>query len=211
MFDGKKEAHRLAALIKSVRKGDVILVTDSEQTRKTPDFNTELALSHIRGGLFTILVLAGLFYIMFRVLFRPHPEVIWTLEFWTHWYNWILPVLCIFGMPFVAIVVYLDSVIDAFSVIFGKLKWISNAARAQAIIVDKRTRVDWEYREDYSYQILISELKLKYTPTLASNHSSEQVLWASIQHAKFEKYEIGDTVSVFYSIGDPSLFLIEGE
>ena len=186
-------------------------MTQPEPTRKTPDYNTELALSHIRGGLFMIVVLAGLSYMMFRLLFRPHPEAIWTLAFWTHWYNWILPVVCLFGMPFVAIVVYLDSVIDALSVMIGKLTWINDAIRAQAIIVDKRTRVDWEYREDYSYEVLISELKLKYTPTQASKDSSDQELWASIHHAKIEEYEIGDTVIIFYAIGDPSLFLIEGE
>src|SRR5215216_477483 len=102
--------------------GKEIIVTETEQIRKTPNFNTELALSKIMSGLFTIVVTGGIFYMLLRVLFRGHPEVIWTQGFWTHWYNWILPFLCMFGMPLVVIFVYLASVIGAFSVILGKYK-----------------------------------------------------------------------------------------
>ena len=187
------------------------IVTESEQTRKTPNFNTELALSEIKGGLFKIVVMAGALYVLFRVLFRGDLEVIWTQGFWTHWYNWILPFLCLFGMPLVGIFVYLDSVIDAFSVILGKRKWINDAACAKATVVDKRMREDWEYREDYSYQVSISELRLKYSPTLAIINSSEQAFWASVNHSTYAKYELQDVVDIYYSITDPSVFVIEGE
>jgi hypothetical protein len=107
--------------------------------------------------------------------------------------------------------IFLDKVIDAFSVIVGKLQWTNDAARAKAIIVDKRMREDWEYRDDYSYQVHIPELQLKYASTLTINDSNEQVLWANISSSDYEKYQLGGTVNIFYCITDPSLFLIEGE
>jgi hypothetical protein len=186
-------------------------VSELEQTRKTPNFNTELALSAIKGGLVTIVVTSSILYWLLRILFRGHLEVIWTVEFWAHWYNWIIPFLFMFGMPLVAIFVYLDIVTEAFSVILGKYKWINTAARAKAIIVDKRMREDWEYREDYSYHVLIPELRLKYSPTLAIMDASEQAFWASVNPPTYAKYELQDVVDIFYSISDPSVFVIEGE
>jgi hypothetical protein len=179
---------------------------ESEQARKTPDFNTRLALKEIKGGLLRIVVIGGVLYACIRVLFRGDPEKIWS-----SWYIWIIPFLCIASMPLVGIFIFIDSVIKAFSVILGKRKWINGAARTKAIIIDKRKRQDYKFDDYYSYAVLLAELKLKYSPTLAINNSTEQTLWAGISHFDYEKYEPGDVVDIYYSITDPSVFLIEGE
>jgi hypothetical protein len=90
-------------------------------------------------------------------------------------------------------------------------RWQKESAATAALIVDKRMRVQTESYFDYSEDFHIPEVKLKYAPTQAINNSGEQVLWASIRHAEYEKYKIGDMVIIFYSTKDPSLFLIEGE
>jgi len=114
-------------------------------------------------------------------------------------------------MPLVGLFFELQIVIEGISVFIDKNDWIKNAARTKATIIDKRKREDYEFREDYSYAVTYAELKLQYSPTLAINNSSEQAFWASISHDDYEKLELGDTVDIYYSITDPSIFLIEGE
>jgi hypothetical protein len=179
---------------------------ESEQARKTPDFNTRLAHKAIKGGLLRVVVTAAVLYTLIRVLFRGDLEKIWS-----SWYFWIIPFLGIVSMPLVGIFICMDSVIKAFSVILGKRKWINDAAREKAIIIDKRKRQDYESDDYYSYSVMFAELKLKYSPTLAINNSSEQTLWAGINYFDYEKYEVDDVVDIYYSITDPSVFLIEGE
>ena len=144
-------------------------------------------------------------YLLVRVLFRgSDPE-------FRYWYLWILPFFCIVSIPLIYLVILIVFFMGGFSVISPKRRWLKRATHAKAIIVDKRMREESEDRYDYSYDFYIPELKLKYAPTLAINNSSEQAFWASIPSSIYEKYELDDTVDIFYSITDPSLFLIEGE
>jgi len=183
------------------------IVTESEKARKTPDFNTRLASNEIIKGLVYVVVLAGILYATIRYIFRGNDPG----SILSSWYRWIVPFLCIFSMPLLGLFFELEIVLEGISVLTDKNDWIKKAARTKATIIDKRKREDYEYREDYSYAVTYAELKLQYTPTLAKDNSSEQVLWASISHDDYEKFKLGDTVDIYYSISDPSMFLIEGE
>lgn len=71
---------------------------ESEQARKTADFNTRFGLDEITRGLFRIVLITGALYGLNRVLFRGDLESIFS-----SWYVWILPCLCIVSMPLVAL------------------------------------------------------------------------------------------------------------
>ena len=190
-----------------IRKKDQgrLFLTESERTRKTPVFDADHALSELNRGFLKALVVVLVIYLLVRVLFRGgDPESV-------HWYFWILPLLTILLTPLVYVVSLAVYFLGGFSVTLPRRRWQKESAPATALIVDKRMRVETEYYYDHSEDFYIPEVKLKYVPTLAIHNSGEQVLWASIRHSEYEKYKIGDMVNVFYSIKDPSLFLIEGE
>jgi len=180
-------------------------LTGSERTRKIPVFDADFALSELNRGFVKALLVVLVIYLLARVLFRGgDPESV-------NWYFWILPLLTILVTPLVYVVSVAVYFIGGFSVTLPRRRWLKNAAPATARIVDKRMRTETESYYDHSEDFYTPEVKLKYVPTLATHNSGEKVLWASIRHSEYEKYEIGDMVNIFYSIKDPILFLIEGE
>jgi hypothetical protein len=197
-----------------------IVLADLEQIRATPNFDTKLAFSEIISGLgyIIIFVLIGCidYFGFFLDINKGNPEIIGssgrilTLSFLCPFFC-LLPIfLLLVIMPLAYLFLGLKLIIESVLVFITKYNWIKSAASTQATIIDKRIRPDFENSEG-SYPIKVPELELKYTPTLAITNSGEQTVWASVDGSIYLKYEPRDTVSIYYSVTDPSVFFIAGE
>jgi hypothetical protein len=165
-----------------------------------------LTFDRIRRGLGPIVFYASAFCLLALLFSQGNLESVIK-----YWYNFILPFVFLFSMPLVAIHMGVLSLIEGTLCFIRKNNWIESARQTKATIVDKRSRVDYEHDEYYSYEVIVFELKLEYAPILATTKSSQLTVWAGVSTSVYEKYERQDTVTIYYSVADLSVFLIAGE
>jgi hypothetical protein len=175
-------------------------LAESKRVRTIPDFNIRDASDNIRRGV-RYLILFSLCLIPFFVFYNATGSIIES----------IFPILCIFPAVLMFFIGGIMEIISGASVFANKKKWIKNAARTLGTIVKGEISAHLEYDEYLTYHVSVYELELKYTPIMAMTNSVEQTIWAYVDKSIYEKSEHRDSVFIYYSVEDPTIFFIGGE
>jgi|WetSurSiteA1Bulk_404760.scaffolds.fasta_scaffold46827_2 hypothetical protein len=181
-------------------------LTESGQERTVPNFDTKLALKMIKGGVFFVILSAGMIYAFVSILFRGN-----TVTILQTWYMWTTPFLILISLPLLLLLLGIIGFVIGASFFISKKKWMDGAANTQATILDRKIVVHSEYDEYNTYQIHEHEMVLQFTRTKARTSSVERIMMARVDKKIYDEYKSRDNAYIYYSKIYPSIFLIEGE
>lgn len=178
----------------------------TERIRKIPNIAIETAYVDIKQQIFVSTMVA----LVCSVVPISVIVYLWTGDDSVHFTSFFdgLWSIVVLGVLTASTVMYAWEINAGISDFTKRYKWIKNAIRAEAEIVDRKAEYnsDAEYRE----QEWDCDLILKLPETLV-DRLSNQLAKAKVSIKVYSKYKDQDTVHIYSSKSDPYCFLIDGE
>ena len=176
--------------------------------QKPPNFDIKVHVS-IKG--YIILHLTWFLIILYLVL-KNRSDFVDTFQSWRGGFVTLMFFSIFLLYPLINVLIGLREIANRVPILIKKIKWIRNAARTKAVIVDRNVTVDHTESDEYNtWNIYKYELRLKYTPIKATINSSEQTVWTLVDRRIYNKYERREVARIYYSRADPSIFFIKYE